>query len=146
MGGVKDKTWGGLWKGDRVVVDSAPIIFLLDGHPDLAPRFEGLFRACDAGELEVSLSVITVAEVLGGPLRAGDESLARRYEKALESFDIVPISLDIAKTAARLRAACGLRLPDALQAATALECQAAALVTFDRDFSRLSGIKVLTGE
>ena len=57
----------------------------------------------------------------------------------------MPISLEIAKTAARLRAACGLRLPDALQAATALECQAAALVTFDRDFSRLSGIKVLTG-
>ena len=139
------RTWGGLSIGDRVVVDSAPIIFLLDDHPDLAPRFEGLFRACDAGELDVSLSVITVAEVLGGPLRVGDESLARRYEKALESFEIVPISLDIAKTAARLRAACGLRLPDALQAATALECQAVALVTFDRDFSRLSGIKVLTG-
>ena len=78
-------------------------------------------------------------------MRVGDASLARRYEKALESFDIVPVSLDIAKTAARLRAAFGLRLPDALQAATAIECQAAALVTFDRDFSRLSGVRVLTG-
>ena len=38
-----------------------------------------------------------------------------------------------------------LQWPDALQAATALECQAAALVAFDRDFSRLSRLKVLTG-
>lgn len=145
MGTLTGESWCGLGVGDRVVVDSAPLIFLLDGHAEFAPRFEGLFRACDAGELDLSLSVITVAEVLGGPLRVGDESLARRYEKALESFDIVPVSLDIAKTAARLRAAFGLRLPDALQAATAIECQAAALVTFDRDFSRLSGVRVLTG-
>jgi predicted nucleic acid-binding protein len=145
MGALMGLTWGGLTVGDRVVVDSAPLVFLLDDHPEFAPRFEGLFRAFDGGELGLSLSVITVTGLLFGPLRAGDEALARRYEKALETFDIVPVSMDIARTAARLRAAYELRLPDALQAATALECRAAALVTFDRDFSRLSGMKILTG-
>jgi predicted nucleic acid-binding protein len=32
-----------------------------------------------------------------------------------------------------------------LQAATALELGAAALVTHDRDFSKLSGLKILAG-
>jgi predicted nucleic acid-binding protein len=52
----------------------------------------------------------------------------------LEDFELVPVSQDVAVTAARLRAGTGLRLPDALQAATALEIGAAALVTHDRDF------------
>ncbi|MGE0796762.1 MAG: type II toxin-antitoxin system VapC family toxin [Lautropia sp.] len=128
-----------------MVVDSAPIIYLLDGHPDFAPRFEGLFEAYEAGLLEIALSTITVAEVLAGPLRSGDAVLMRRYEKTLSEFEIAPVSMAIAVTAARLRASAGLRLPDALQAATALECQAAALVTHDRDFARLTGMRVLTG-
>jgi len=48
-------------------------------------------------------------------------------------------------TAARLRASLGLRLPDAVQAATALELGAVALVTHDRDFSRLKGLRVISG-
>lgn len=48
-------------------------------------------------------------------------------------------------TAARLRAGTGLRLPDALQAATAPEAGAAAMVTHDRDCSRLAGLRVIVG-
>jgi predicted nucleic acid-binding protein len=55
------------------------------------------------------------------------------------------LTTEIAATAARLRASTGLRLPDAIQAATALEISAAALVTHDRDFSKLEGLTILTG-
>jgi predicted nucleic acid-binding protein len=137
--------WGGLSGGDLVVVDSAPLIYLLDGHPGFAPRFEGLFELHALGTLHIAISTITVAEVLGGPLAHGQDVLAKRYEKALASFDIVPVSTEIAVTAARLRAATRLRLPDALQAATALEVGAIALVTHDRDFSRLSGLRIIEG-
>ena len=72
--------------------------------------------------------------------------LAKRYEKALTCFEVIPVSQEIAVSASRLRIACKLKLMDALQAATALEIGAQALVTHDRDFSRFSGLPVLFGE
>jgi predicted nucleic acid-binding protein len=135
--------WGGLQDGDLVVVDTAPLIYLLEDHPRFAPRFLGLFEAAEQGRLNIAISTITVAELLVGPLKQGQDALAKRYEKALSGFELVPVSLEIASTAARLRAATGLRLPDALQAATALEIGATALVTHDRDFSKLQGLRVL---
>jgi len=137
--------WCGLCEGDLVVVDTAPFIYLLDDHPDFAPQFQGLFEAQARGHLRIALSTITLAEVLVGPLRKGQDTLARRYERALAGFELVPVTAEVAATAARLRATSGLQLPDALQAATAIECSAVALVTHDRDFSRLQGLRVVTG-
>lgn len=138
--------WGGLRDGDLVVVDSSPLIYLLDDHAEFASRFEGLFEAYERGALQVAISTIAVAEVLAGPFKHGQDVLAKRYEKTLSNFEVVSVSQEIAITAARLRARGGLRLPDALQAATALEIGAVALVTHDRDFSRLEGLRVLLGE
>ncbi|WP_056180068.1 type II toxin-antitoxin system VapC family toxin [Pseudorhodoferax sp. Leaf267] len=127
------------------MVDSAPLIYLLDDHPVLAPQFAGLFEAYEQGALHIAISTMAVAEVLAGPFKHGQDALAKRYEKTLSGFEVVPVSQEIAVTAARLRAGSGLRLPDALQAATALEIGAVALVTHDRDFSRLTGLRVILG-
>lgn len=140
------RLWGGLQEGDVVVVDTAPLIYILEDHPRFAPLFQGLFEAADRGQLQVALSTISVAELLVGPFKEGRDALAKRYEKALGNFELIAVSSEIAVTAARLRASTGLRLPDALQAATALEIGAAALVTHDRDFSKLRGLNVLLGE
>lgn len=86
---------------------------------------------------------MTIAEVLTRPLQAGDEALARRYRALLESWRVAPPDADIAESAARLRAAYRLKLPDAVQAATALALDADALVTHDRDFSRIGALRML---
>ena len=144
-GQVAGALWRDLTQGQLVVVDSAPLIYILEDHPAFAVLFTGLFEACEAGQLQIAISTITLAEVLVGPLRQGNEALAKRYEVALGDFDVIPVSQAIAITGARLRARLGLRLPDALQAATALELGAAAFVTHDRDFSRLEGLRVISG-
>jgi len=46
----------------------------------------------------------------------------------------------------RMRACYGLKLPDAIQLATALELGAAASITHDCDFARVEGLAVLRGE
>ena len=143
--GASPTLWGGIGNGDLVLVASAPLIYLLDDHPEFAPRFEGLFVAYEQGKVQIAISTIAIAEVLAGPFKHGKDVLAKRYETALGGFEVVPVSQDIAVTAARLRATTGLRLPDALQAATALQIGAVALVTHDRDFSRLEGLRVLMG-
>ncbi|MFZ5781985.1 MAG: PIN domain-containing protein [Pseudomonadota bacterium] len=39
---------------------------------------------------------------------------------------------------------CRLKLPDAIQAASAITLNAAAIVTHDRDFSRVGSLRVLS--
>jgi len=134
----------GLPEGSLVLVDSAPIIYVLEGHPKFSPRFKPLFDAHTAGRLRFAVTTITIAEVLTGPLRAGEDALARRYRAVLESWQPVALDTDIAESAARLRAALRLGLADAVQAASALAIDAAALVTHDRDFSRVRSLRVVS--
>jgi predicted nucleic acid-binding protein len=138
-------TWAGLPLGARVLVDTAPIIYLLEGNARFLPQFLGLFEADAAGELQIAISTITLAEVLTGPLRSRHDALAQRYEKALAHYAVVPVSSAIAALAARMRARYGLKLPDAIQLATALDLEATALVTHDRDFAKVQGLSIIRG-
>lgn len=135
----------GIPDGALVLVDSAPIICVLEGHPTLGPVFMPLFERHARGELALAVSTVTIAEVLAGPLAADEEVLARRYRDVLASWQVVDLTAAIAESAARLRAAHRLKLPDAVQAASALAIGADALVTHDRDFSRLKGLNVVRG-
>jgi len=125
-------------------MDSAPIIYVLEGHPKFGSRFKPLFEAHAAGRLRFAVTTITIVEVLSGPLRATNEALARRYRAVLESWEPIELDVDIAESAARLRASLRLRLADAVQAASALAVNAAALVTHDRDFSRVHSLRVIS--
>ncbi|MEO8249587.1 MAG: PIN domain-containing protein [Burkholderiales bacterium] len=142
---AKPGPWGSLAHGDLVVVDTAPIIYCFENHPEFAPRFRGMLEAYARGAIQIAISTITVAEVLVGPLKRGEHGLAKRYETELTAFTVVPVGLEIGNTAASLRASAGLRLPDALVAATAFEVRAKALVTNDMRFFRLQGLQILTG-
>jgi predicted nucleic acid-binding protein len=124
-------------------MDSAPIIYFLEAHPKFAPIFKPLFAAHDAGHVQFATTTISLAEVLTGPLQAGDEALAERYRAILETWQMVELSTDIAVNAARLRASLRLKLADAVQAASAISINAHALVTHDRDFSRVRTLTVL---
>jgi predicted nucleic acid-binding protein len=86
------------------------------------------------------VTTITIAEVIG-PLRAGDEPVARRYRATLEAWQVAQLNAEIAESAARLRDS--LKLPDAIQAASALAINAVAIVTHDRDFSRVHSLRVM---
>jgi predicted nucleic acid-binding protein len=127
-----------------LLMDSAPIIYALEGHPKFGPRFRPLFEAHAAGRVRFAVTTMTIAEVLTGPLKGGDEALARRYRAILESWQPVELDVDIAESAARLQASLRLRLADAVQAASALAINAAALVTHDRDFSRVRALRIIS--
>ena len=128
--------------GALLLVDSAPIIYILEGSA-FAARFTPLFQRHARGELRLAITTVTLSEVLTGPLKAGEEALAKRYRAILEAWQVVDLDSDIAESAARLRAKYGLKLPDAIQLASALAINADALITHDRDFSRVRGVRVL---
>ena len=131
--------------GATVLVDTNPIIYLLEGNP-LALPFESLFAAIDAGRIQALVTPVTLAEVVAGPLKAGKEMLAERYRQALccgPGWSLREIDADIAMLAARLRLRHRLRLPDAIQVAVAIQAGCHALVTHDRDFAGVTDLLVL---
>lgn len=133
-----------LEEGALVLADTAPIIYVLEAHAQFAARFSPLFARHAAGTLQLAVSTVTLSEVLAGPLGAGEEALARRYRAMLESWRVVDLTADIAEQAARMRAQYRLKLPDAVQLATALAINAEALVTHDRAFGKVRGLRILT--
>ena len=138
---------GELPSNARVTVDSAPIIYFLEDHAKLAARFAPVFDAAAQGALSIFVSTITVAEVVAGPLKAGNEILAAQYCEALrasKNWEIIPVTEEIAILAARIRAIRNLRLPDAIQVATAVATGSVALVTHDIDFSKVREIKIIS--
>jgi len=126
-----------------LLLDTAPIIYCLENHAEFRPRFQPIFEMHRNDELYFAVTTMTLAEVLTGPLQSKDEALARRYRAILESWQVVELDADIAESAVRLRASLRLKLPDAVQAASALAINADALVTHDRDFSRLKSLRVI---
>jgi len=142
--GMESISLAGLPDRPLLLVDTAPIVYLLEGHAHYAARFRPAFEAHAAGKVIFATTTITLAEVLTGPLRAGNEALARRYRSLLQSWQLIDLNADIAETAARLRSTLRLKLPDAVQAASALAVGAAALITHDRDFSRLTELRVIS--
>ena len=134
----------GLAEGALLLVDSPPIIYFLEDHPRLGARFGALFEAHRTARVRFAVTTIGIAQVLCGPLQAGEEALAKRYRAILESWQVVDLTADIAESAARLRSSLRMKLPDAVQAASALAINAQALVTHDRDFSRLRALRVIS--
>ncbi len=82
-------------------------------------------------------SVITRCELF-----AGREAEEETVQRLLEAFEEVPVHRPVAERAGRLRRAGGLRTPDALIAATALEHELVLITRNTRDFQAVRGLKV----
>ena len=81
--------------GALVLVDSAPIIYTLEAHAKFAARFAPLFQRHADGEIVFAVTTVTIAEVLTGPLKAGEEALAKRYRAVLDVWAAVRRSVVI---------------------------------------------------
>jgi predicted nucleic acid-binding protein len=108
----------------NVLVDTDVLVDHLRGH-----------RRLVVGNDVLHVSAVTRAELFSG--RANEE---RRIRRLLDAMTDIPIDVPIAERAGRLRRATGVRLPDALIAASAIEHR---LVLVTRNVSDFAGIKGL---
>lgn len=137
--------FAGLPAGARLLVDSAPVAYILDGHP-LGSEFAPVFAAAEAGEVQLYVTPITLAEVVAGPFGHGRDAQGEQYKQALThgpGFTFVPLGDDAALMAARFRHRYRLKLPDAFQVAACILNGCDALMTHDRDFRRIKEVTVV---
>jgi predicted nucleic acid-binding protein len=92
-------------------------------------------RRIEPGRERILYSVVTRCELF-----AGRETEEETIQVLLAPFEEVPLDRPIAERAGRLRRAGGLRTPDALIAATALEHQLVLVTRNTRDFRPARGL------
>ncbi len=131
---------------ERLFLDTAPVIYLVEQNPRYDDVVRRIFRAIDEGSIIVVTSPITLAECLVVPYRSNSTAMERQYiERITRGRNTVFTSIDehIARHSAQLRARYQLRLADALQAAVALQAGCDAILTNDTIFSRVAELPAL---
>ncbi|NPV08078.1 MAG: PIN domain-containing protein [Anaerolineae bacterium] len=133
-------------RGDVVGLDTSVFIYFIQRHPDYMGVVRPFFAALDRHELDAVTSVVSLIEVLVQPLRHGDQRLASEYRDILlhaDGLTTLPVTSSTAEMAARLRAEWGIRTPDAIQMATALQGGATHFLTNDHRLPRTTGLSLL---
>jgi predicted nucleic acid-binding protein len=130
----------------RLAVDTAPFIYLVEGHPRFGPQVRSVVERAEKGDLVLVSSVLTLTEVLTLPFDKGATEVAGAYKALLLQtpyLRLEPIGPKVAERAAQLRARHRLKTPDAIQLAVAQEAGCEAFLTNDRDLRRVETPAVL---
>ncbi len=125
--------------------DACAIIYFVEGVRPWADRVVEVVQRLDDGHSGHAVSQLSLLECRIKPLREQNATVLARYERFFSRRDLieVPMSREIVLEAARIRAACNLKTPDALQAATALSLPApSTFLTNDGVFERVAGLDV----
>lgn len=137
-------------RGRVVGLDTAPLIYHVEGKAPYSAAVEPFFDALAAGEFRVVTSILTLSEALVQPVRHNDTRLAARYRAILlntQGLLTMPVRRRIAERATDIRADYRrVRLPDAVQMATALIGGADFFLTNDIALPSLPGLKMLVVE
>lgn len=130
----------------RLALDTAPLIYLVERHPQFCEPVREVVELVEKGRLRLVTSTVTLTEVLVQPFRHAQPKLADAYRDILTNspnVEILSIDPTIAEAAARLRALHGLKTPDAIQVAAAIEGRCQALLTNDPAMKRVPDLQVL---
>ena len=130
-------------KGSRVLLDTVALIYFLEENVRYSKKAEKIFGRIESGELQGVMANLVFAELLVPLYRSGDPQAAVGLSNRLINFrnlEIITLTTEISREAARLRADHGLRTPDAIHGATAIITQASGILTNDKR------LKVLTQE
>lgn len=136
-------------RGKIVALDTAPLIYFIEKHPEFHQRVRPFFLGMQRGDFEVVTSTMTITEVLVHPFRHDDDTLVATYRDILRNaahLRTIPVTAKIAEIAARLRADHNIRTPDAIQAATAIAAKANFFLTNDFKLAAIPEVTVLVLE
>ena len=131
----------------RVIgLDTSPFIYHLETHPRYGPVAATLFAWLERRGASAVTSTITMTELLVHPYRKNDIDRVNSIYAATSTYPNLlwlETTLAIADEAARLRAAYGLRTPDAIQIATAMSAGATGFVGNDKGCTRVAELEIL---
>lgn len=129
-----------------VYLDANGFIYSVEHIDPYAALLKPVWQAAADRDIQIVSSELVILETLAKPLREEDNLLVGIFEELLfntREVQLVPTTADIWEDAARIRAASGLKTPDAIHAASALASEATLLITNDPHFQRLDSLPVV---
>jgi predicted nucleic acid-binding protein len=125
----------------RLFLDACALIYRFEGTPAFRAATVDLIAQLSAEQptLTVAVSRLSVLECRVKPLRDGNAALLKRYADLFAAVQVVELSAAVVDVATRLRVRYGLKTPDALQLACALDVSApVTLLTADKAFNAVT--------
>ncbi len=133
----------------RVFVDTAPIIYYLENHPQYKDSIIGFFTKCIEENIQVVTSAITIEEYLVFPYSSGKMEFADNFKRFLEymNVEVVDINSAIAEQGANIRGKYKkFKAMDALQIATAIISGCDMFFTNDKQLRQEKELPCMTME
>lgn len=138
---------GAIEEFETIFIDTAPIIYYIEAHPQYGALAKIIVESFQLGETKAFTSVLTLTEVMTKPIEKGNNKLADKFVDFLQygkNLTLLEITQTIAIRAAKLRGKYpSLKTIDALQIATAEDVSADAFLTNDKKLKHIKDIKVL---
>jgi predicted nucleic acid-binding protein len=136
-----------LSKIQTLFIDTAPLIYFIEGHTDFGPPIKEIFTYFQSGGFEIYTSVITLTEVLPKSV-LGNPKLEGKFLQLLKTkrqFGLLEITRDVAIRAGELRGQYPfLKSMDAIQLAAAISVAANVFLTNDKRLKQVKEIPVWT--
>jgi predicted nucleic acid-binding protein len=130
-----------------IFLDTAPIIYYIEAHPQFGPLAKEIVNSFQSGSLTAFSSVITLVEVLPKPVQTGNDKLVKKFSEFLragKNISLLDISTDIAESAGRLRGRyTSLKAMDAIQIAVSISVGADAFITNDVRLKQITELKTI---
>ncbi len=131
-------------KYQPISIDTNIFIYYFQKHPQFGPPSKELLLHFVKKQSIITTSIIALIELLS--FRATEEEIIKLEHEFIHiaKLDMIDVSREIAREAAKIRREYKFRLPDSIQLATALHSKAQVFITNDQKLKRYKEIKVLT--
>ncbi len=130
----------------RIALDTSVWIYHFEGSAAYGRAADLVLEAVSEGHVAAVASELVLLELLVAPLKKGAQDVADEIELTLLHFphlQLAAVTRDVLVRAAEIRACYGLRTPDAIMVATAIECEATLAVTNDAAWQKVKEVDVL---
>jgi len=127
-----------------VYFDTNIFIYAIDGHEEYQDLLQNMFEHIAENKILVITSELTLAECLVKPMRDENKESIEQYTnhiKTSELLKVKAVSRNILISSADTRNKLGLKLPDAIHMATAIDQECKTFITNDRKLKAPEGME-----
>ncbi len=128
--GLKEKL-----QSKKVYFDTNIFIYLFEGCKTIMPQIKALQSLIEREETRIISSILVYAEMLPPVVKNGNQKVVQsliNFLRETEIFTLVPINFDVSVHAGILRGETGMKTPDAIHVATAMEEKCDVFFTNDK--------------